>query len=57
MTVPPPMPPQSAQKPERPRVAPILTPAIRIVTARTTRHMLKPSDDPPPQVDNPAEPS
>lgn len=37
---PPPMPPQQAKKLERPRSVPILKPAIRIVTAMTTRHRL-----------------
>lgn len=40
MTEPPPIPPQQAKKPERPRSPVVLTPAKRIVTATTTRNRL-----------------
>lgn len=45
MTEPPPMPPQQAKKPERPRVPAVLLPAKRVVTASTTRNrLIAPSD-------------
>lgn len=53
MSEPPPMPPQQAKKPERPRTFPVLKPAVRVITARTTRSQLSPVEKPiPNEVDN-----
>lgn len=58
MTVPPPIPPIYAKKPDRPRAVPVVKPAVRIITANTTNNKLfsveKQTQD---EVDNGDEPT